>query len=470
MRTYLFLRWLSIATLFAYLILRQDSQPTWQLDLLLFNGVALTCAVTLLLSPVPDDRFGRLATSGAIIIWSVGSIASSVETFFNFNLSIFAQSAYALFYPVALFGLARAIRLKVSSRSLEIIDTLIIALGCTTVVSAFLIRPAMTSVSGNSFEVFLAILYPVGDVILLVTVLTLVILHKPSARNLFLLTGVGVYAAADFYFLYTSQSGEYQFGSLSDVGWLLGFILISEGFWHSSDETSQPRSFNPTVATLALLGSSAILAIAVFQPQYFPRFILVPAFATIALSFMRMGVAINDARNMSNEQILARTDELTGLANRRRFMVEFENFLHEPGSVLILDLDGFKPVNDNYGHDVGDQLLTQVAHRLARVIPNGSLLARLGGDEFGALIRGEDGVEIARALRATFSYPFNISEVDLKLDVSIGEARNIPGELQADQLMRRADEAMYQAKRSRVGISSWNPGLAQQLGSRGVRL
>ncbi len=181
---------------------------------------------------------------------------------------------------------------------------------------------------------------------------------------------------------------------------------------------------------------------------------------------MRMGVAINDARNMSNEQILARTDELTGLANRRRFMVEFDEFLKKPGSVLIMDLDGFKPVNDNYGHDVGDQLLAQVGHRLSRLIPGESLLARLGGDEFGALIDGPDGFEIARALRATLSYPFTINGLDLKLDVSIGEAKNTPGENLADQLMRRADEAMYLAKRTKSGVVSWSP----ELGTRPARL
>lgn len=470
-RTYPLLRSLAIGALAGYLFLRNDTAPVWQLDLLLFNLIAICAATSLLFSPIPDDRQGRLGIALAILSWSTGSIASSIETFFavelnGFSLGVFAQYAYVAFYPLALYGVTRAIRFKVSSKSLELLDTLIIALGFTTILSAFLIRPAMTSISGSSFEVFLAIFYPVGDVVLLVSVLTLGALHQFSIRNLFFIIGVTFYTFADLYFLYASQVGDYEFGSLSDVGWLIGFILISEGFWHSGDETSSPRSFNPTVATLALLGSSAILAIAVFQPQYFPRFILVPAFATIALSFMRMGVAINDARNMSNEQILARTDELTGLANRRRFMVEFDDFLTKPGSVLIMDLDGFKPVNDTYGHDVGDQLLAQVGHRLARLIPNGSLLARLGGDEFGALIVGADGYEIARALRATLSYPFTVNGVDLKLDVSIGEAKNIPGESLADQLMRRADEAMYMAKRNKAGVVSWSP----ELGARAMRL
>jgi diguanylate cyclase (GGDEF)-like protein len=470
MRIYLLLRALATGTLAIYVILRNDSEPSWVLDLLLFNLVALLALFSLLASPIPDDQIGRVGISLAILSWTIGSAISSIDTFFDpvtiVDLELIAEVGYALFYPLALFGLSRAIRYKIASRSLEILDTLIIALGCTTIAAAFLIRPAMTSISGSSFEVFLSILYPVGDIVLLVTVVTLTVIQRFSIRNFLMIAGIGSYSLSDFYFLYSTQSGSYQFGSLTDIGWLIGFILISEAFWHGCDESQSPRTFNPAVATIALLGSSAILAIAVLQPEYFPRFLIVPAFATIALSFLRMGVAINDARNMSNEQILARTDELTGLANRRKFIVEFEEFLKSPGSVLILDLDGFKPVNDTRGHDVGDQLLSQVARRFERVIPHGSLLARLGGDEFGALIHGGDGLEIARALRATLSYPFHIAGAEITLDVSIGEATNTPGENLADQLMRRADEAMYEAKRSKRGVVAWH----DQLGARGLRL
>jgi len=324
----------------------------------------------------------------------------------------------------------------------------------------------MTEIDGSNFQVFLAILYPVGDIILFGAVLTLSIIQKLNVRNLFILLGIGIYALSDFYFLYISQYGEYEFGSLTDIGWLVGFIFIAEGFWHPTNEEQSARTFNPTIATLALLGSSTILAIAVLQPNYFPRFIIAPAFATIALSFLRMGVAINDARNMSNEQILARTDELTGLANRRKFMTEFESFVEDSGSVLILDLDGFKPVNDTWGHDVGDQLLKQVARRFERVIPHGSLLARLGGDEFGALIKGDEGHEVALALRATLSYPFTIDGVEIVLDVSVGEARNSPGQYPTDVLLRRADIAMYEAKRSKTGVVTWH----EELGVTGSRL
>ena len=84
---------------------------------------------------------------------------------------------------------------------------------------------------------------------------------------------------------------------------------------------------------------------------------------------------------------------------------------------------------------------------------------------------GEDGFEIAQALRATLSYPFILEGLEPKLDVSIGEAKNLPGESLADQLLRRADEAMYRAKRTKAGVLTWSPELGSpELGSRGMRL
>lgn len=470
MRTYLLFRGVAIATLATYAILRNGSEPHWILDVVLFNAVAIFALISIFFSPIPDDYQGRLGVALAILLWSIGSIASSVSSFFSIpsqiNLDLIADVSYSLFYPVALFGVTRSLIHRTVSRSLEILDIVIITLGITTITAAFLLKPAMSNISGSKLEVFVAIIYPVGDVVLFVATLVLVFIRSLSWRSAFLLSGITIYTISDFYFLYLSQRGTYELGAITDMGWLLGFILIAESFWHRTNEEESARTFNPTVATLALLGSSAILAIAVLRPDYFPRFIIAPAFATIALSFIRMGVAINDARNMSNEQILARTDELTGLANRRKFMTDFAEFCEGEGSVLILDLDGFKPVNDQYGHDVGDQLLIQIARRFERVIPHGSLLARLGGDEFGSLISGEDGYEVALALRATLSYPFQVEGKEFWLDVSIGEATNIPGEIPSDQLLRRADVAMYEAKRSKSGICSWS----EQLGAQGSRL
>ena len=452
MRIYSSSRWLASILLLSYLILRFFSEPTWWSELLLYNSVLIAAIIAILLTPLPDDELGQRVTASALFAWGIGSVSSSIDSFFKTELSILSEVAYSLFYPLVILGAIRSLRNQDKSRRLELIDTLVIALSGTTLLSTLFLNSATAEIPGTQFEVFLTIIYPVGDLVLLLTVIGIVLLQKLSQRNLFFLIGVTIFTVSDFYYLWLSQNDSYEFGSLSDAGWLLGFILIAHSYWFPADEEEHPRTFNPTIVTLALVLSSIILAISVLRPDYFPRFVLIPAFATIALAFLRMAVAMADARKMSEEQILARTDELTGLANRRRFISEFEKFQKSPGSLLILDLDGFKPVNDQLGHDVGDQLLAQVAQRLERVMPRGALLARLGGDEFGALVPGYEGVEVAVALRASLEFPFNVAGHEIKLGVSIGEAFSA-SESDGQSLLRRADEAMYRAKREKIGIA-----------------
>ena len=151
---------------------------------------------------------------------------------------------------------------------------------------------------------------------------------------------------------------------------------------------------------------------------------------------------------------MARTDELTGLPNRRRFLSELEILRRKEGTLLLLDLNGFKAINDQYGHEVGDLLLKQVTTRFSRAIPSDVLLARLGGDEFGAIIYGTANyaTEIALALRATISYPFSLPAGEIFIGVSIGSVANDQATENKEGLLRRADAAMYEAKRSGVGL------------------
>jgi len=453
MRIYTLARWFSTVALSFYSILRLYTEPTWWSESIFYNLVGITAIFSILSSNVPENSIGKRSVSVALLAWTVGSITSSIDSFFGIELSLFSEISYAAFYPLAIFGAIRSLRNQEKSGRLEALDTLVIALSGTTLLASFFLKPASDEIAGTQFEVFMTIIYPVANLILLLTVLGTVILQRLSARNLLFLLGVITYAASDFYYLWLSQTGSYVYGTWSDAGWLLGFVIISHSYWFPFDEEEKPRSFNPAIVAVALLLSSIILAIEVLRPDYFPRFVLIPAFATIGLAFTRMAVAMSDARRIGDERKLARTDELTGLANRRRFLAEFENFTKQPGSLLILDLDGFKPVNDRLGHEAGDQLLAQVARRFERVIPSGALLARLGGDEFGVLIPGNEGVEIAVALRASIAYPFRIFGEVIKLDVSIGEVFQAGGG-ESQGMLRLADEAMYRAKREGLGIAS----------------
>ncbi len=153
---------------------------------------------------------------------------------------------------------------------------------------------------------------------------------------------------------------------------------------------------------------------------------------------------------------LANTDALTGISNRRRFLEQLDMALHqglrtgECGAMLMLDLDYFKNVNDQYGHAVGDAALIHFSQLARHRLQGDALFGRLGGEEFGVFLPGMDrdsAVQCAERLRRYVAEnPLRTSKVELALTVSIGLSMQNPGESDADALILRADVALYQAK------------------------
>jgi diguanylate cyclase (GGDEF)-like protein/PAS domain S-box-containing protein len=150
-------------------------------------------------------------------------------------------------------------------------------------------------------------------------------------------------------------------------------------------------------------------------------------------------------------------DPLTGLANRALFRDRVSHALAlarrrgSPVTVVFLDLDDFKKVNDSLGHGEGDRLLVAVAERFLACARSADTVARLGGDEFAILIEGAEGQEgLPDRLAAAMSHPFSLSGNQVRATTSIGVASASPGD-QADDLLRNADMAMYAAKRHGKG-------------------
>ena len=148
-------------------------------------------------------------------------------------------------------------------------------------------------------------------------------------------------------------------------------------------------------------------------------------------------------------------DPLTDLANRALFFDRLEHAIDRErrngGSVavLMIDLDDFKPINDTYGHGVGDTVLVAMAARLRAAVRDGDTPARLGGDEFAVLVEGDaagsDLEAFAARLHAALREPLEIDGRVLPVSVSIGAAAALPGEAH-EHLMRRADDALYAVK------------------------
>ncbi len=161
-------------------------------------------------------------------------------------------------------------------------------------------------------------------------------------------------------------------------------------------------------------------------------------------------------------------DELTELPNRKLLRRHGEQALAEAArtgrqvGLLLLDLDRFKEVNDTLGHLTGDQLLRVVATRLVCAVGAEDTVARLGGDEFAVLLPNvadeTEAVEVAQRLADTFSDPFPLGGITLDLEVSVGVALYPDHAEEFEQLLQRADVAMYLAKKSRSVVARYEAG------------
>jgi diguanylate cyclase (GGDEF)-like protein len=155
-------------------------------------------------------------------------------------------------------------------------------------------------------------------------------------------------------------------------------------------------------------------------------------------------------------QAMAHRDPLTGLANRLLLDARLQLAMQqarrqgERVALLLADLDRFKPINDRYGHAIGDEVLCEVGGRLRAAVREVDTVARLGGDEFVIVLCGmrdeEDAFKVAEKVVADMARPFRILGLPLDLGVSVGIAMYVGEEINADELVRRADAAMYEAK------------------------
>ena len=168
--------------------------------------------------------------------------------------------------------------------------------------------------------------------------------------------------------------------------------------------------------------------------------------------------ALENGRLVDNITHQAHHDSLTGLANRAQLRQELAHATAEGGAsatpftLFYIDLDGFKPINDSFGHDVGDALLRTVSERLLGLTRDGDIVARLGGDEFAVLVsRAGDAPVIAIVadrLAAAFATPFDVDGHALRVGASIGHATWPADAPDVDALIRLADGAMYDQKRT----------------------
>jgi diguanylate cyclase (GGDEF)-like protein len=449
-------------------------------DLVLYNAVYAGAAVVCLTAVRRSrtDRVAWAALAAAILLGLVGNlvytlaIARMDDEPFPSVADLFYLSYYLPLY-VALVGLIRA---RVSRFHASMwLDGVVGALGAGAVSVAVLLGPALELTEGDPAAVLTSLAYPVADIVLLALLVAVgAILGVRRDRTLLLLAAAIVAnLVGDVVFLDLATQGIYLEGGPLDLTWLIAITLMAVATYTSDpDPVGAPARSGSTARVgwrvLAVPLACIIASLIVLGFDHGTDFN--PAAGWLAVgcvlaALARVASTFREVRAFNEVREQARTDDLTGLPNRRALLEEARAALavasaRRPAALLLLDLDGFKEVNDSLGHHAGDQLLQQVGPRLRTALRSSDVLARLGGDEFAVLLRDaglDEAQERAERLRQLLLQPFTVGGIRLHVGVSIGVSTAPVPAATVQELLRCADVAMYAAKASREGVHVYVP-------------
>jgi diguanylate cyclase (GGDEF)-like protein len=387
---------------------------------------------------------------------------------------------YLSYYPllvIAVLGFVRA-RRPGSDRP-GLLDALILSTGAAMLAWVFLVVPYVRGTDMTLLARMVSLAYPVGDLLVLGVLLRLTTGRgdRPWAYRLFV-AGMIAMLAADVGYAMLELTIGYQTGNAIDVLWLIMYALAGAASLHPSMAAMSQRNDGQAQATIrpgrivALAGASlmapAVLAIEWLRgmPIDVPVIVAGCAVLFLLVIFRLHGVVALLSATLRLVEEQATHDQLTGLANRRLFHHSWEQALGRTGgstALLYVDLDGFKAINDAFGHDVGDAVLVGVADRLRTIVRTGDVVARLGGDEFAVILPWTDDATahaIAERLVATLAEPFlgapfPAAERPVHIGASAGVVTANPG-ADPEAELRRADVAMYSAKsagRGRIHVA-----------------
>lgn len=305
--------------------------------------------------------------------------------------------------------------------------------------------------------------------VLLGTALTLSVVGN-LARDLRIWMMTGAIAAIASFEVLSAVLTDSVFGGWAQVGWLVGMALFVAAavLRPAETEATAATTASSTIGALVVLGSGVTVLFCnsltggrgVDAPTIY-------SLLSVLLASTRTGTLVRDLSQLAQSRFEARTDDLTGAANRRALTARLVDAAghRRNACLLVWDLDRFKEVNDRYGHPVGDALLCEAVRRAQTLLPARSLLARLGGDEFAVLLEGmstKDAVWLGQALVDVIA---DITEVEgraVQVEASVGIAstgrQDNEGISDADgsELLRRADAAMYRAKRGGARVNVYD--------------
>ena len=405
------------------------------------------------------DRVAWILVGAAVLAWGAGDTVwtFTVAGLANPPFPSYADAGFLSVYPPAYVAIVLLLRSRLGGLHSSLwLDGVIGGLAVAAVGTAVVFEEVLRMTGGSRAAVATNLAYPLADLMLIGLVVWAlgVVGWRPGRAWGLIAAGLLVFSVSDCLYLYETATGSYVSGSPTDLGWVAGGLLLAWAAWQPRAERSdvlvQGRALVAAPATFGLV------ALAVLVSDHFrPVNLLALALASLTILFVVVRMALTFAENMrmvTSFRAEARTDALTGLANRRKLLDDLACALDEirPSSLAVFDLNGFKQYNDSYGHLAGDTLLTRLGTSLAAFIGERGTAYRLGGDEFCVLwpnIAGDLSFVLAGARKALSEHGDGFL-----IEAAYG-AVELPREAStAIDALRLADQRMYAQKHGR-GIS-----------------
>ena len=401
-----------------------------------------------------------------ILSWSIGDTVLAAESAGGGSPSVpsLADLFWLGFYPTIYVALVLLTRKHLNRTGATTwLDGAVAGLGAAALCACFAFNTILHSVGGSATTVATDLAYPIGDGLLLMLAVggTAIIPGRKSPQWMLIAGAIAITAIGDTFNLFASSGSTSHLGAiLNGIAWPCAILLISIAVWMRPLQSSPLVQSRTVGFLLPGLGALAGLSILVFDTVHQVTPVAVGlATATLIAVGIRLAVSVRGLRILTEtRRRQAITDELTGLGNRRQLFNLLDAFFADhadpetvdrPLSLLYVDLDHFKEINDSFGHSAGDEVLRQLGPRLTSHLRATDALVRVGGDELAVLIMDTDSTyaaTVAERLIAELEQPFVLDTLSVRVGASIGIASAPTDATDSTALLRCADLAMYRAK------------------------
>jgi diguanylate cyclase len=415
-------------------------------------------------------RIVPLMLGFGILSWSIGDTVLTAESARGGTPPVpsLADLFWLGFYPLIYVALVLLTRKHLNRMGITTwLDGAVAGLGAAALCACFAFNTILHSVGGNATTVATDLAYPIGDGLLLMLAVggTAIMPGRKNPQWLLIAGAIGMTAIGDTFNLFASSGSTSHLGTIvNGIAWPCAILLISGAVWVRPLRTSPLATGGTAGFLLPGLGACAGLSILLVNTLHQVTPVAIGlATATLITVGVRLALSVRGLRILTEKRHRqAITDELTGLGNRRQLFNLLDAFFADYAdpetvdrrlSLLYVDLDHFKEINDSFGHSAGDEVLRQLGPRLVSRLRDSDVLVRVGGDELAVLIMDTDtdyAAAVAQRLIAALDQPFELDRLSVRVGASIGIATAPTDATDSIALLRCADLAMYRAK---VGTS-----------------